>query len=125
MPIRRKLLAVWLLLGSAAGVALADPPADLGCDHARAGCPRQISPLAMPTNTPANCGGYVGGGCAFPRLADDRSPEEGTWGRDYVGWIIPRRVFLGWWHGRSYQGGTGAYRTDGPKLKDCHEKSGH
>jgi hypothetical protein len=30
--------------------------------------------------------------------------------------LIPRRVTLEWWHGRRYQGGTGAYQSDGPKL---------
>jgi hypothetical protein len=27
-------------------------------------------------------------------------------------------VILGWSHGRKYQGGTGAYETDGPVLPD-------
>jgi hypothetical protein len=27
-------------------------------------------------------------------------------------------MILGWSHGRRYQGGTGAYRTDGPVVPD-------
>jgi hypothetical protein len=27
-------------------------------------------------------------------------------------------VILGWWRGRKYQGGTGAYATDGPHVPD-------
>ena len=40
--------------------------------------------------------------------------DEGTWGWDETGSShFRRRVILGWSQGRKYQGGTGAYRTDG------------
>jgi hypothetical protein len=119
--------------GLLAGVALADPPADQKpaapppdplAGHCRAGWPLCVAPWAIPSSTPAYCGGYVGGGCAHCPKCEDRSPEEGTWGWDYVGWVFHRRVFLGWWHGRREQAGIGAYKTDGPKLKP-HEQEEH
>jgi hypothetical protein len=58
----------------------------------------------------------VGGGsgcCGCPRRV-----EEGTWGRDYQGHFLHRHVWLNWNHGRCYQGGTGAYESDGPFVPD-------
>lgn len=82
----------------------------------RAGCPQCISPLAKPTESPHEIGYYVGGGARErSRCGEERRPHEGTWGTDYAGLLIPKRVELGWWHGRP-QGGTGSYRTDGPRL---------
>jgi hypothetical protein len=57
----------------------------------------------------------VGGGA--PIVGCDRRSNEGTWGRDYHG-ILSHRPFLRWSHGRRCQGGTGAYRTDGPHVPD-------
>jgi len=59
-------------------------------------------------------GYYVGGGLAC--RGEPRHPTEGTWGWDYEGRFFCRRIWLGWGHGRRYQGGTGAYKIDGPKL---------
>jgi hypothetical protein len=73
-----------------------------------------IARFAMPSNNARYIGYYVGGGCACRFKAEPRRPDEGTWGWDYQGALIPRIVNLGWWHGRRYQGGTGAYQTDGP-----------
>jgi len=87
------------------GAAFADPPG-----HETA--PR----LALPSETKGNVGYHVGGGNPFPHLAEPRRNEEGTWGWDYQGWLLPRRILNGWWHGRRDQGGTGAYKTDGPKF---------
>lgn len=110
-----------MLLGaSLAGVLLAgtihggDPTYD--ADHAqqRAGCPNKVACYAHPSETTAYVGYRVGGGS--PCYGGHPSPAEGTWGWDYQGCLFPRRVFLCWWHGRCYQGGTGAYKTDGPKL---------
>ncbi len=73
-----------------------------------------VSRHARPSNSCADDGYIVGGGAAFhgePGYAD-----EGTWGWDYFGFTIPRRIALGWWHGDRYQGGIGAYKTDGPRL---------
>jgi hypothetical protein len=89
--------------------ARADPPAD-------AGLPQGISWLARPSDTVRYTGSLVGGGCVFVHRAEPPGPSEGTWGWDYVGGCLHRRVLLGWWHGRRYQGGVGAYRTDGPHI---------
>jgi hypothetical protein len=61
-------------------------------------------------------GYYVGGGRACG--GTPRCCTEGTWGWDYQGWVLPRRVLLYWSHGRRYQGGIGAYKTDGPHVPD-------
>jgi hypothetical protein len=48
-----------------------------------------------------------------------RSVYDGTWGWDETGHRhFRRRVILGWSGGRKYQGGTGAYATDGPVVPD-------
>jgi hypothetical protein len=77
--------------------------------HERAGYPSCISPCAQLSDTDSYVGYYVGGGapcCGQPRCATD-----GTWGWDYQGCLLPRRVALDWWHGLRSQGGIGAYRT--------------
>ena len=81
--------------------------------HERAGYPLSISSLAHPTEGPALGGSYVGGGSACGN--QPRTFEEGTFGWDYEGLYIPRRIWLAWSHGRRYQGGTGAYRTEGDR----------
>src|SRR4051812_42058379 len=55
----------------------------------RVGFARFLSPHAGPTNTPMFGGYYVGGGAVTH--GDGRFPQEGTWGWDYFGHIIPRR----------------------------------
>ena len=75
---------------------------------------------ARPSDTHSYTGYYVGGGAAVK--GDPRGAEEGTWGWDYQGGWLKRKVALDWWHGRRAQGGTGAYQTDGPHvLKRLHE----
>lgn len=101
-----------LLAVSAAAVA-ANPPVS---EQQRTGYPQQIAPWAIPSNTPAYSGYYLGGGALSLRKGEPRTPEEGTWGWDYFGRHFRRRVDLLWWHGRRYQGGSGAYQTDGPRL---------
>lgn len=90
-------------------------------DHTlqRAGNPQIQACYAVPSDTGAYVGYPVGGGCAVKHCADLPHPEEGTWGWDYQGRCLPRRVFLGWWHGRCPQGGTGAYKTEGPHFVKC------
>lgn len=84
-------------------------------DFCRAGRPDLVSRWSHPSNTLRFCGGYVGGGAAL--CAEPRYCTDGTWGWDYVGGCpFTHRVFLGWWHGRKYQGGSGAYRQDGPEF---------
>ncbi|MFM8953032.1 MAG: hypothetical protein ACKOOF_08245 [Planctomycetaceae bacterium] len=88
-----------------------------GDQHRRAGCPQSISPLARPTESPHEIGYYVGGGARErSRGGEHRRPQEGVWGTDYGGLLIPKHVMLGWWHGQRSQGGTGSYPTDGPRL---------
>jgi hypothetical protein len=85
--------------------------------HSRAGCPEDLGQCARPSESSAFIGYYVGGGNAC--RGDCRSAQEGTWGWDYQGLVLWRRVALSWNHGRRYQGGTGDYRTDGgPKVPD-------
>ncbi len=86
------------------------------CGQRRAGCPQCVACYAHPSDTPAYVGYYVGGGCAVGGSC--RCPDEGTWGWDYQGWLLPRRVLLYWSHGRRYQGGSGAYKINGPPVPD-------
>ena len=88
-----------------------------GNQFARAGNPQCISPLAVPAESPHEVSYYAGGG-ARTRAArgQERRDNEGIWGVDYGGILFPKHVELGWWHGGRYQGGYGAYRTDGPRI---------
>ena len=84
--------------------------------HHRAGNPTEVSPWAKPSDTGRYVGYYVGGGALNWYKAEPPLPDDGTWGWDYQGGHFRRRVILGWWHGRRYQGGIGAYKTDGPYI---------
>jgi hypothetical protein len=88
-----------------------------GDQFARAGNPQCISPLAMPAESPHEVSYYAGGGARTKaRGGEERREVEGIWGVDYGGILFPKHVDLGWWHGARYQGGYGAYRTDGPRI---------
>ena len=96
------------------------PPRDIPNTDERAGFPRTMSGHPEPTTTSGGIGYYVGGGVPFgARHGDAPYRLEGTWGWDETGcgWFR-RRVLLGWSHGRRYQGGAGAYRTDGSAAPD-------
>ena len=83
----------------------------------RAGDPQCVSPLARPGESPRGVGYYVGGGARVHGwLGEERRPHEGTWGTDYAGLLVHKKIDLRWSHGGRYQGGVGAYRTDGPRL---------
>ncbi len=82
----------------------------------RAGNAQEVAPWARPSDTGRYVGYLVGGGSVNYRKSEPPSPDEGTWGWDYRGGLLQRRVMLNWWHGRRYQGGVGAYQTDGPKV---------
>jgi hypothetical protein len=82
-------------------------------DHARAGCAMLVRSRAIPSNTRYYGGYWVGGGA--PIKGDDPTLQEGTFGWDYFGMTFTKRVALNWSHGRWYQGGLGAYKTDGPR----------
>jgi hypothetical protein len=114
------------------------PPPNPAHNFHTKGCPQCIAPWAKPSETKAYIGYYVGGGspchgsCKLCSCAHPPAPGDGTWGWDYQGCLLPRKVYLWWWH--KYQGGTGAYRTDGPHLhlkihgsrpKDEHEDQEH
>jgi len=80
----------------------------------QAGYPDCVSSIAMESYNDHYSGGFVGGGKAF--FGHGRCAQEGTWGWDYTPFRpMSPRIFSRWSHGRHYQGGTGAYATDGPK----------
>ena len=113
---QRNCVIVMALLLTCFAAAHADPP-----EHAPHVSP-QPPRWSLPSQSRGGVGYHVGGGNPFPHLAEPRTSEEGTWGWDYQGWLFPRRVINGWWHGRRYQGGTGAYKTDGPKFHPSESK---
>lgn len=90
-----------------------------GCtqdDLCRAGCPNCVRCRAIPSNNNRYCGYYVGGGT--PLFGPGRCLlHDGTWGWDYCGIPLLKYVQLSWHRCDRYQGGTGAYKTDGPKLR--------
>jgi hypothetical protein len=84
----------------------------------RAGYPRWLSGHLETSRTAGGIGYYVGGGVPCGR-GDGRRAIDGTWGWDDTGCVHLRgRTILGWSQGRRYQGGSGAYRTDGPVMPD-------
>lgn len=85
------------------------------CDFARAGCPQCLAKFTMGSNNWRYGGYYVGGGT--PMKGAGRSLDDGTWGWDYAGLLFTKRIALNWTANGRSQGGTGAYKTDGPKLK--------
>ena len=92
-----------------------DPYGHRAADHARAGCTMRIRSRALPANTWPYGGYWVGGGQAIKGYMP--GPEDGTFGWDYFGIAFNKRIALNWSYSRRYQGGTGAYKTDGPHLK--------
>jgi hypothetical protein len=112
---QRRILVGVLGAGLVIGLSTSKAKAD---DHGqcRAGCPQRVAWYARPSESRAYTGYYVGGGSAV--AGSYRCPNEGTWGWDYDGWLLPHRVLLSWSHGWRYQGGTGAYKVDGPPVPD-------
>ena len=90
-----------------------DPYGHRAADHAQAGCAMNIRPRAIPSNTRPYGGYWVGGGQAIKGYFP--SADDGTFGWDYFGLTFTKRIDLNWSHERRYQGGTGAYKTDGPR----------
>ena len=109
----RRFLIVLVTVGLTA--CLGRGPARAEHTHCQAGCPLQVACYARPSDTPQYIGYYVGGGSAVG--GTHRCCEEGTWGWDYHGCFLPHRVLLYWSHCR-YQGGTGAYATEGRPVPD-------
>src|SRR5262249_51514950 len=79
--------------------------------------PPCVAWYARPTEEPHDLGYYVGGGAW--RGGECRRGREGTWGWDYGGCLVPKRVILAWYHGRRCQGGIGSYKTVGT-TKENH-----
>jgi len=84
------------------------------CNHA--GDPEHTAWYARPSDTGRYGGYFVGGGKPFHMMGQNRNTGDGTWGWDYHGFCWPSHIILDWFHGARYQGGQGAYQTDGPKL---------
>jgi hypothetical protein len=80
----------------------------------QAGYPHCVSPVSMVSYNEHYSGGYIGGGKTFG--GHQPCANEGTWGWDYSPFRpMSSRIFMKWSHGRHYEGGAGAYATDGPK----------
>jgi hypothetical protein len=110
----------WTWPGVVAVVAVsARTAAAQSCD-CRSGYSGQAAWYAVPSDTGRYVGYYVGGGSPF--RGDAPLPCEGVWGWDYSGIHCAPRILLLWNHGRLYQGGTGAYRTDGPRFLEEHKE---
>ena len=93
-------LTQWLTLPAAclfalviAGPVRAQPPASPEGQQ-RAGNPLEVAPWARPTATPRHVVYLVGGGSGNYRKGEPPLPDEGTWGWDYRGGLIQRRVIL-------------------------------
>ncbi|MCY2946062.1 MAG: hypothetical protein NT142_16320 [Planctomycetota bacterium] len=86
-------------------------------DPSRVGHPDQIQNHALSQGDEDNVGLLIGGGAPkffspSIRKIEEPKDDEGTWGWDYAGRWFPSRVSLGWWHGRKFQSGEGAYKVD-------------
>jgi hypothetical protein len=83
--------------------------------HERAGWPLCPAGHVQTSDAAGFRPGYVGGGGPIhPHNARRPTRIEGTWGWDYVGVHLPRRVFIPWHRRPRRQGGTGQYATDYP-----------
>ena len=80
----------------------------------RAGHPETQGKFAKPSLNKHYTFGYVGGGAAF--RGEPRCPDEGTWGVDYSGILLKKKIWLPWLHGHRAPRGEGSYQTDGPHL---------
>ncbi|RUL88361.1 hypothetical protein [Tautonia sociabilis] len=81
----------------------------------RAGFPKEISHLAVPSDGPHYTGYFVGGGASLFHKGGRNHPlQEGTWGWDYEHLGLKRRVQLLFSKGRLYQDGDGQYEPDPP-----------
>ena len=103
---------LWLCISS----AVADDHLDFRLHDPlrRAGYPDMQRRHAIPSETPHYSMGLVGGGAAV--RGEPPWPLEGTWGWDYHGGLLPKRIWLGWLHGRHPGSGARGYRTDGPRF---------
>lgn len=111
-------LVVFFLCGSTIGAFGAEPslyyPA-CQADFERAGKPWCHFPWARRQIECDYTGYYVGGGAAIGRTRG-RCPDEGTWGWDYAGCRLKRKVRLDWFCRDREQAGEGQYEPDGPRV---------
>lgn len=100
------------------------PKRDTVADHTqhRAGHSDCVSRWAKRSECGPYSGSFVGGSCAFK--GEGRYAHEGTWAWDYCGPLRSEHPWMKWCHGRRCQGGTGAYKTDGPHVPDPVAKLG-
>jgi hypothetical protein len=110
---RRLLPAIAFVLIPGALIAESPCPPVLHTNQ-RAGWPERVAPWAKPSDTPHDAGYLVGGNKHLH--GDPPAAIEGTWGRDYT-LCLPRRLALGWAHGRRECSPPGTYRTDGPPCR--------
>ena len=83
-------LMQWLALPTACLFALllaGTGRAQLPDGHQRAGNPQEVSPWARPSDTGRYVGYLVGGGAVC--RGDGPTADEGTWGWDYTGLVLP------------------------------------
>lgn len=115
--VTRFLLSAGLACGLLAASVRAGDDVQPSGDHTmqRAGYPQRVSCIAAPSDTGAYIGYLVGGGVHCGGEGPNRL--DGTWGWDYSGRWLHRHIFLLWTHGARYQGGTGAYKSDGPHIE--------
>jgi hypothetical protein len=113
------LLGIGLAVGMFAPRASAEEPtlSTIGTSFSK-DCRGQAAPrvatYARPSYSAKEIGYEVGGGCAL--LGHTPTPAQGTWGWDYGGCIGWKIVALNRSNHGRYQGGAGAYRTDGLNL---------
>src|SRR5438105_4485569 len=111
---KSRLLPIWagLALGVATITAHAEEPSTVPCKWSlfpdktpeqRAGYCGKVHCLAIPTNTQAYIGYYVGGGSPYKHETKCTGEVDGIWGWDYQGRYLPRRIVLGLTRDR-YQG---------------------
>lgn len=82
----------------------------------RAGCPNLWRWIADYSVQRKHTIGYIGGGSPWHVFGEGRCSNEGTFGMDSTSHWLSRKLWLKWNHGTRYQGGAGAYATDGPRL---------
>src|SRR5262245_14197465 len=111
---RLKWCAAAAVASFAGCTTLHSPSVGEDCGERRAGGPASVACWARPSDTGRYWGYRVGGSspCTGAPPADD----EGLWGWDYQGLLVPARNALLWSHAAPDGAGPSAYRTDGPRL---------
>lgn len=107
-------VAIFAATGTASAFDIYHHPAEH--TMCRAGYPNRVARWAKFGFDKHYSANWVGGGSPFCH-GEPRTLVEGTWGLDYNRHLLPINVWLKWNHGRKYQDGYGAYKTDGPYPK--------